>query len=235
MQRIETLAAMGLFVMILISQPVQAEIFKWIDEKGTVHFTEDPSTIPEKYKEKARSRMTEEDLMTPQEKARERARQEQEVRERLKREKQNYDAKELERRVKEMVDQTQKKGECKIISHSQYDVNVGGGYVSGTVDRDGQLRGSISHERKNTCVDLVIQNSDLGTKTITHQNIIATTSTPVATAWEQDMHGKPRPARTQSRFNPKPVLIQMSPGQTYRGSICFDKQLPIAQLELEGL
>ena len=28
---------------------VYAEIYKWVDEKGTVHFTEDNSTIPEKY------------------------------------------------------------------------------------------------------------------------------------------------------------------------------------------
>jgi len=29
-----------------------AEIFKWVDEKGTVHFTDDPATIPEKYVDK---------------------------------------------------------------------------------------------------------------------------------------------------------------------------------------
>jgi hypothetical protein len=39
---------------------VHAEIFKWIDEKGTVHFTEDPATIPEKYRDKVKSRATEE-------------------------------------------------------------------------------------------------------------------------------------------------------------------------------
>lgn len=38
---------------------VSAEIFKWVDEKGTVHFTEDPATIPEINTEKTQSRTTE--------------------------------------------------------------------------------------------------------------------------------------------------------------------------------
>jgi tetratricopeptide (TPR) repeat protein len=37
---------------------VRAEIYKWVDEKGTVHFTEDPGTIPEKYTEKTQSKTT---------------------------------------------------------------------------------------------------------------------------------------------------------------------------------
>jgi hypothetical protein len=48
---------------------VWAEMYKWVDEKGTVHFTEDPATIPEKYKDKAKARLTDEDLMTPEDKA----------------------------------------------------------------------------------------------------------------------------------------------------------------------
>ena len=35
---------------------VSAEIYKWVDEKGTVHFTEDPGTIPDKHTEKNQSR-----------------------------------------------------------------------------------------------------------------------------------------------------------------------------------
>ena len=39
----------GLF---LISQLSHAdEIYKWVDEKGTVHLTDDPKTIPEKYRD----------------------------------------------------------------------------------------------------------------------------------------------------------------------------------------
>jgi hypothetical protein len=35
--------------LLLIPLLIHAEIYKWVDEKGTVHFTEDNSTIPEKY------------------------------------------------------------------------------------------------------------------------------------------------------------------------------------------
>ncbi len=37
---------------------VWAEIYKWVDEKGTIHFTEDPGTIPEKQTEKTQPRPT---------------------------------------------------------------------------------------------------------------------------------------------------------------------------------
>jgi len=55
-----------------------AEIYKWIDDKETTHFTEDPSTIPEKYRGVTKSRTIEEDLMTPAEKMK--AKKEQEKR-----------------------------------------------------------------------------------------------------------------------------------------------------------
>jgi len=51
----------ALFGLLLFFTFANAEIYKWVDEKGTVHFTEDPSTIPEKYREKAKGRFTEED------------------------------------------------------------------------------------------------------------------------------------------------------------------------------
>jgi hypothetical protein len=138
-----------LFGLLFISQLSYAETYKWVDEKGTVHFTDDPATIPEKYRDKANSRTTEEDLMTPEERTIQRKRYEDEVRERLKKEKQGYDAKELERRVKELVDKAQKqKGECKIISYSQYDVNLGGGSLIGEVGSFGQLSGRITGEKK---------------------------------------------------------------------------------------
>jgi hypothetical protein len=64
---IELVAILTFFVFI---QPVYAEIYKWTDDKGGVHFTEDPFTIPDKYRDKVKSRETEEDKLTPQEKAR---------------------------------------------------------------------------------------------------------------------------------------------------------------------
>ena len=217
-----------LFGLLSIFQLAHAEIFKWVDEKGTVHFTEDPATIPEKYKDKARSRMTEEDSMTPEEKIRAKTKYEEEVRERLKREKKDYDAKELEKRVKEIMEKEQKqRRRCEIISYSSYDVSHISGHIS-----DGE--GSISSS-KNTCVDLVIQNNDRVSKTITERNIIATTSSPIGTAWERDIWGHSVWGKKKDKFNPKAVLIQIRPGETYRGSICFDWQLPIAKLELQGL
>jgi hypothetical protein len=33
----------------------QQGTYKWVDEKGTIHFTEDPGTIPEKYRDKVRN------------------------------------------------------------------------------------------------------------------------------------------------------------------------------------
>lgn len=225
-----------LFSSLFISQSSHAEIYKWVDDKGTVNFTEDPETIPEKYREKAGSRMTEEDLMTPEEKIRAKKRHEEEVRERQKRENKGYNAKEFEKKVKEMEDQAKKKrqeGKCEIISYSQYDVNSGDGYISGDVSRSGSLSGYI-YQQKNTCVDLVIQNNDRESKTITDKNFIATTSKRISTTEGRDIFGRSI-RKEKDKFNPKAVSIQLNPGETYQGSICFDRQLPIAKLELQGL
>jgi clan AA aspartic protease (TIGR02281 family) len=42
--------------------PSYAEMYKWVDGNGTVHFTDDPSSIPEKYRSDAESRKTPKDL-----------------------------------------------------------------------------------------------------------------------------------------------------------------------------
>jgi clan AA aspartic protease (TIGR02281 family) len=41
------------------------EMYKWVDEKGTVHFTDDLSTIPEKYREDAETRKPPKGTPTP--------------------------------------------------------------------------------------------------------------------------------------------------------------------------
>lgn len=41
-----------LFIFFLISPPVSAQIYRWSDEKGAVHFTDDITKIPEKYRPK---------------------------------------------------------------------------------------------------------------------------------------------------------------------------------------
>jgi clan AA aspartic protease (TIGR02281 family) len=40
-------------------------MYKWVDEKGTVHFTDDLSTIPEKYREGAETRKPSQEIITP--------------------------------------------------------------------------------------------------------------------------------------------------------------------------
>ena len=49
-----------IFSLLFISQLSHAEIYKWVDEKGTVHFTEDPATIPERYRDQAQTKAFEE-------------------------------------------------------------------------------------------------------------------------------------------------------------------------------
>ena len=59
------------FVLILIvmmsffTSPVDAEMYKWVDEKGTVHFADDLSKIPEKYQSDAELRKTPKETPPP--------------------------------------------------------------------------------------------------------------------------------------------------------------------------
>jgi len=56
----------GALILFLAVSMATAEVYKWVDEKGTVHFTEDSGTIPEKYRDKANSRPTDEEISKPQ-------------------------------------------------------------------------------------------------------------------------------------------------------------------------
>jgi hypothetical protein len=55
-----------LFILLMLLLPfafktVEAEIYQWKDEKGTIHFTEDETAIPEKYRDQVKkSHFTEE-------------------------------------------------------------------------------------------------------------------------------------------------------------------------------
>ena len=42
------------------------EMYKWVDEKGTVHFADDLSSIPEKYREDAETRKPSKETLAPQ-------------------------------------------------------------------------------------------------------------------------------------------------------------------------
>jgi len=45
-----------LTILIALALPASAEMYKWVDGKGTVHFTDDISSIPEKYREEVEER-----------------------------------------------------------------------------------------------------------------------------------------------------------------------------------
>jgi len=56
-------------ILLSISIPsTYAEMYKWVDDKGTVHFTDDPLTIPEKYREDAETRKPSKEISAPQSK-----------------------------------------------------------------------------------------------------------------------------------------------------------------------
>ena len=44
-----------LFIFFLISQASFAQVYRWVDEKGVTHFTDDMTQVPEKHRTKAES------------------------------------------------------------------------------------------------------------------------------------------------------------------------------------
>ncbi len=64
--------AIAIFLgQVLIFPLASAEFFKWVDDKGTIHFTEDESTVPEKYRQQTEKRPLPEDPGPPKEKVNE--------------------------------------------------------------------------------------------------------------------------------------------------------------------
>ena len=49
----------------MMSLVARAEVYKWVDEKGTIYFADDPSKIPEKYRTGAESRKVPKEAATP--------------------------------------------------------------------------------------------------------------------------------------------------------------------------
>jgi len=49
-------ALLLIVVLVALAYPAGAEMYRWVDEKGTVHFTDDLSKIPEKYRPDAETR-----------------------------------------------------------------------------------------------------------------------------------------------------------------------------------
>ena len=60
------------FIGVLISLPTifpsdAKEVYKWVDEKGTVHFSEDESDVPEKYRKQVEKRSVPKEAEGPEE------------------------------------------------------------------------------------------------------------------------------------------------------------------------
>ena len=55
-----------IFILTISVCPVYGEMYKWVDEKGTVHFTDDISSIPEQYREKVEERKTPKEIPSPE-------------------------------------------------------------------------------------------------------------------------------------------------------------------------
>jgi clan AA aspartic protease (TIGR02281 family) len=57
-----------LTILIALALPASAEMYKWVDEKGTVHFTDDISSVPEKFREGIEERETPKGTPVPESK-----------------------------------------------------------------------------------------------------------------------------------------------------------------------
>jgi len=55
-----------ILVLAVIVPSSYGEMYKWVDEKGTVHFTDDLSNIPEKYRENAETRKPTKETSAPE-------------------------------------------------------------------------------------------------------------------------------------------------------------------------
>jgi hypothetical protein len=199
---------------LMMPQISHAEIFKWVDDKGTVHFTEDPSTIPEKYLDNVKSRTTKEDLMTPEERAKAKMQEDERERERQKSQGQQGETKKFE----------------DVGQRGRGEVEMTNWYFTGN------------------CASVTIRNTTSTVQEITERNILAITPKKIVTRYKDpgpashrpsirspSYNPNPVPAEEKDRFSPRPFVMRLAPGQTQTISVCFERDLPNAKLELRGL
>ncbi len=55
-----------ILILILLISPAYGEMYKWVDEKGTLHFADDLSKIPEKYRPDAEMRKAPKEVSVPE-------------------------------------------------------------------------------------------------------------------------------------------------------------------------
>ena len=66
---IKALALMVALILLFMDSPSRAkEVYKWVDEKGTVHFSDDESSVPEKYRDQLEKKSVKEEAKPPGEK-----------------------------------------------------------------------------------------------------------------------------------------------------------------------
>ena len=66
---IKVFALMAALTLFLLDCPSRAkDVYKWVDEKGTVHFSEDESNVPEKYRDQLEKKSLPEEPKKPKEK-----------------------------------------------------------------------------------------------------------------------------------------------------------------------
>jgi len=145
-----------LFSIFLIPLPAYTQVYKWIDEKGNTHFTDDYEKIPGKFRnkqlreyrfEKFASKDLNEGQMKREEKQKENG---------LKKEKP------IEQPLLE--EKKEKKcGECRIVSVSLFKQNSG----------VGAIRGSTFYEFAETCASIGIKNDSCKKKYISNLNVFA--------------------------------------------------------------
>jgi len=65
----EAWVLMAALILLFVDCPARAkEFYKWVDEKGTVHFSEDESSVPEKYRKQLEKKSLEEEAIPSKEK-----------------------------------------------------------------------------------------------------------------------------------------------------------------------
>ena len=63
---IKVFALMAALILVLVDCPSRAkDVYKWVDEKGTVHFSEDESGVPEKYRDQLEKKSLPEEPKPP--------------------------------------------------------------------------------------------------------------------------------------------------------------------------
>lgn len=208
MKQILKTATAGIMVFYGIMRFVgssDAEYYKWVDQKGNVHFTDDMSSIPEEYRDEAIKQTTVEDSMTPEQK-KEEPKKEEQMREQVQKE---YYRNKPEGRS----EIARPPGRCEIIS----------------------FRTKISTRDPATCVEIVIRNNSRFSKSINEQNIVAMITLYRGKRSDPLGPTNIVPTDNKAIVHPRPVQIDLRRGETYRSDICFDRFYNIEKIYLQGV